>query len=96
MQKVSKYLARLDYCKLWSSAERSAGFEWQKASCVWTRRWDKRRWNISDSNTCHRDCECGEFRTTEGSESYVHRGQVEDAGDVAAHNGLEVEEAKCR
>ena len=96
MQKVSKYLARLDYCKLWSSAERSAGFEWQKASCVWTRRWDKRRWNISDSNTCHRDCECGEFRTTAGSESYVHRGQVEDAGDVAAHNGLEVEEAKCR
>ena len=96
MQKVSKYLTRLDYCKLWTDAERSAGFEWQKASCVWTRRWDKRRWVISDSNTCHKDCECGELRAREGSVSFVHRGQVENAGDVAAHNGLEVEEAKCR
>ena len=96
MPKVSEYLARLDCCKLWSSADCSSRFEWQKASCAWTRRWDKSRWDISDSNTCHRDRECGELRTTSGSEGYVHRVQVEDAGDVAAHNWLEVEEAKCR
>lgn len=34
--------------------------------------------------------------TKDGKVSYVHRGQVEDAAGVAAQNGLEMEEAKCR
>ena len=97
MSEVEEYKVRADWCRLWDSAERALGFEWEKSSNVWTGRWDGSIWDVGDELKCKRRCKCADRGTsTNGRRTYTHRESVENPVRAMQQTGLSKEACKCR
>lgn len=89
MSGVEEYKVRADWCRLWDSAERALGFEWEKSSNVWTGRWDGSIWDVGDEFKCKRRCKCADRGTSStGRRTYTHRESVENPVKAMQQTGL--------
>ena len=90
MEGRARTMLRLDYCRLWSEEERALGMQWQKMSCLWTRRKDGAMMELGDTLKCRGLCQC----RVEGTLKHVVH--MEAMKTAMARTGKGREELKCR
>jgi hypothetical protein len=94
MQQWRHHMTDLDYCRLWTAAERAEGYQWQKPSQVWTGDMEGNRWMPAPA-LCQKECKCADWVLEQGRWRWVHRASLEELTEMVKKTGQTREQLKC-